>query len=114
MGTHVGNYLLTEAVIIASGTFTSDPIRIEKAQACAVHTQAIAGTALDIGYTYTVSTSRDGIYVPGEVTINASRAVIGVDDFVPEPASFMKLVITNNNGVNPLTALKVVLAVQED
>jgi len=114
MGTHVANYLLTEAVIAASGTFTSDPIGIEKAQAIAVHTQTLAGTAIDIGFTYTVSTSRDGTYVPGEVTINASRAVVGVDDFVPEPASFMKLVIDNNNGVNPLTALRVVLAVQED
>jgi hypothetical protein len=52
MGTHVANYLLTEAAIAAGGTFTSAAINIEKAQACAVHTQAIAGTALDIGFTY--------------------------------------------------------------
>jgi len=114
MGTHVGNYLITEAVILAGGTFTSPAIGIEKAQACAVHTQALAGTGVDIGYTYTLSTSKDGTYVAGEATINASRSAVGVDDWVPEPASFMKVVITNNNGANPLTALKVVLSVQED
>lgn len=113
MGTHVGNYLLTEAVIAASDTFTSAPINIEKAQACAVHLQTITGTAPDIGYTYVLSSSSGGTYVSGEVTISASRSAAGVDDFVPEPASWMKIIITNNNGVNTVTP-KVVLAVQED
>jgi len=114
MATHVANYLITEATMIASAVLTSEPIRIEKASAIAVHTQALAGTGVDVGYTYTVSTSADGVYVPGEGTLNATRSVVGVDDCVPEPASFMKLVITNNNGANPVTALRVVLAVQED
>lgn len=111
--THVANYLLTEAQIAAGGTFTSAAIRIDKAQACAVHTQSLAGAGTDIGFTYTLSSSEDGTYVPGEVTINANRVAVGVDDFVPEPASWMKVTITNNNGAAVVTP-KVVLAVQED
>lgn len=109
---HMSNYLLTEAVIAAGGTFTSAAIDIEKASACAVHLQTISGTAPDIGYTYTVSSSQDGTFVPGDVTINASRSAASVDEFTPEPASFIKVIITNNNGVNTVTP-RVVLAIQD-
>ena len=110
--THMSNYLITEAQIAAAGTFTSAALDIEKAAACAVHTQVLTGTAPDIGFTYTVSSSRDGIFVPGEATINATRGAIGVDDWAPEPASFMKIIITNNNGVNTVTPT-VVVAIQD-
>jgi hypothetical protein len=113
MSTHVANYLITEAAMIGSAVFTSAPIRIEKASACAVHLQAIAGSSAEIELTYTLSSSSDGVYVPGEATISASRTAIGVDDWVPEVASWMKLVVTNATA-GAITALKVVLAVQED
>jgi len=109
---HMSNYLITNALIAAGGTFTSAAIDIEKASACAIHLQAISGTAPDVGFTYTVSSSRDGVYVPGEVTISASRSAISVSDFAPEPASFIKIIVTNNNGANTVTPT-VVLAIQD-
>jgi len=105
------NYLLTEAQIGASGSFTSAAVNIEKAGALAVHTQSLVGAGADITYTYSVSTSTDGVFVPGEATIKANRTAIGVDDFAPEAASWIKLIITNN--VAAVVTPKVVLAVQE-
>lgn len=109
---HMSNYLVTDQQIAAGGSFTSEPINIEKATACAVHTQVLTGASPDIGFTYTVSSSLDGIFVDGEVTINANRTTIGVDDWTPEPASFVRVVITNNNGGAVVTPT-VVLAIQD-
>lgn len=110
---HVVNYLLTEAQIAAGGTFTSEAVNIEKATACAVHTQTLTGVGADIGFTYTLSSSQAGTFVAGEATVNASRGAVGCDDWTPEPASWMKVIITNNNGAAVVTP-KVVLAIQED
>jgi hypothetical protein len=108
----MSNYLITNAQIAAGGTFTSAPVNIEKALACAVHLQALVGAAPDVGFTYSVSTSSDGVFVPGEATISASRSVISVSDFAPEPASFIKIIVTNNNGAAVVTPT-VVLSVQD-
>jgi len=109
---HMSNYLVTDAQIAAAGTFTSAPINIEKALACAVHLQSIVGAAPDVAFTYTVSSSREGVFVPGEATISASRSAASVSDFAPEPASWIKIIVTNNNGAAVVTPT-VVLAVQD-
>jgi len=112
MAVMMANYLLTEAQIaVTPATFTSAPINIEKAGALAVHTQALVGVGPDITYTYTLSSSKDGTFVPGEATIKANRSAIGVDDFAPEAASWIKIIITNNAAA--VVTPKVVLAVQE-
>ena len=112
MSTHVANYLLTDAALAGSATLTSEPIRIEKAAACSIQVQSIAGTAKSVTFTYTLSNAADGTFVPGEAAI-AGLSVNGVSDWIPEVASWMKVTITNATA-NNLTALKVILAVQED
>lgn len=115
MSTHMSSYLLTEAQIAAGGTFTSDAVNIEKASALAVHLPALTGTGPDISFTYSLSTSKNGTFIEpaSPVTIGANISAVDVLDFAPEAASWIKIIVTNNNGAQTVTPT-VVLAVQED
>ena len=109
---HMSNYLITEAEIAAGGTFVSAPIDIEKAQSACLHLQALTGASADIGYSYTISTSSDGTFLTGQETTSGSETAVGLVTFTPEPASYLILTITNNNGAAVVTP-RVVLALQD-
>lgn len=111
---HMSNYKLTDAQIAAGGSFTSDAVNIEKASALAIHLNALSGTGPDITFTYSLSTSQNGTFVEpaSPVTIGANIGAVDVLDFAPEAASWIKIIITNNNGAQTVTPT-VVLAIQE-
>ena len=112
--TCMGNYLLTNAQIAAGGTFTSAPINIQKASALAVHLTSIVGAAPSLTFTYSLSSSADGTFVTpsAPATIGAAIGAADVLDFAPECASYIKIIITNNNGAAVVTPT-VILAIQE-
>ena len=104
--------LWTAEAIAHSTAVTSDPIDISKLSAAAVHVTALTGTTPDVTFTYTLSNSRAGTYVAGDVTIGANVAAAGVFDFSPEAAHYMKIITANNSGANTAT-LTAQIAVQE-
>ena len=109
---HMSNYLVTDAQIAIGGTFTSAPINIEKATAACIHLQSLVGTLPDVGFSYTVSSSRNGTYLAGLATTSASESAAVIIPFTPEPASWLKMTVTNNSGANVVTPT-VVLALAD-
>lgn len=105
--------LWSSEVVTTGATATTAAIDIGKAQAMALHLTAIAGTGIDVTFTYSLSTSRDGTFTTpaSPVTIGANIGAVDVLDFSPEAASFIKITVTNNSA-NSVT-LSAVLAVQE-
>lgn len=101
-----------QAIAAVGGTVTSDPVDISKLSAAAIHVTALTGTLPDVTFTYTLSNSREGTYVAGDVTIGANVAAAGIFDFAPEAAHFIKIIATNNSGAN-IATLTAQIAVQE-
>ena len=110
----MGTHQLWDAQVVTTGAAsTSAAIGIGQANALALHLTAIAGTALDVTFTYSLSTSRTGTFVTpvSPVTIKANAAAVDVLDFSPEAAGWIKIIATNNSA-NSVT-FSAVLAVQE-
>jgi hypothetical protein len=102
--------------IAASGATTSEPVEMGTALALALFVDSIAGTALDVTFTYSLGNTRDGAYVTptAPVTIGANIAAADVLDFAPELAKYIRIIATNNNGANPVTEMTCTLIVQEN
>ena len=111
MGTHK---LFDNVTIAASGSSTSVSVYMGNATAMALHLRAIAATAPDVTFTYDLSTNKDTDFTTpsSPVTIGVNLAAVDVLDFSPEAAKFIRIIATNNNGVNAVT-LTGILAIQE-
>lgn len=115
MATTLGVWeVIPNRTILASGTYTSDPVELSAASALALHVTAISGAAPSVTFTYSLSNSYAGTYVTptAPVTIGANIAAVDVLDFAPELARYIKITATNNNGAAPVT-LTAALAIQE-
>lgn len=107
-------YQVWSAKAITTGaTATTDALDIAKANAMALHVTTLSGTAPDVTFTYSLSSSRAGTYTTpaSPVTIGASVGTADVLDFSPEAARFIKITATNNNGGTATITAQ--LAVQE-
>lgn len=102
--------------IAASGASTSAAIEMGTALALALFVDSIAGTALDVTFTYSLGNTRDGAFVTptAPVTIGANISAADVLDFAPELAKYIKITATNNNAVNGVTEMTCTLTVQEN
>lgn len=99
--------------ITTGATSVATAIDISNASALAVHLTAIAGTALDVTFTYSLSNSFAGTYTTpsSPATIGANLGAVDVLDFAPEAARYIKITITNNSANSVVLAAS--LAVQE-
>ena len=114
MATSTGVWkLVPNETILAAGTFTSEAVEVGRATAFALHLSAISGAGLDVSFTYSLSTSKEGVFITGEEVIGVNIGALKVMDFAPELGQYMKLTVTNNNAGAPVT-LTAALVVQED
>lgn len=106
--------LLWDAVSIPqSGSSTSEPVEMGKADALALHLTAITGTNPSVTFTYSLSADGVTYVVPqSPVTIGATKAAADVMDFAPECANWIKIIATNNNA-GAAVVITANLAVQE-
>lgn len=97
-----------------SASATSEAVQMAPAGGLALHLTEITGTSPSVTFTYSLGISADGPWtVPqSPVTIGATKAAVDVMDFAPECAGWIKIIATNNNGVNHVT-ITAYLAVQE-
>ena len=102
--------------IAASGTAVAEPVEMGTALALALFVNSIAGTALDVTFTYSLGNTRTDTFTTptAPVTIGANIAAADVLDFAPELAKYIKITATNNNAVNPVTEMTCTLTVQEN
>ena len=102
-----------DAVLISNtgGTATSAAVRMDSAEALSIHTQvATTGGAIDVTYTYQVSSNVDGPFVDGNTSI-ASHTALDITGFSPEASKWIRMIATNNNGSD--VTLTSVLKIQE-
>ena len=103
-----------QTVTKTGGTSVSPEIDISKANAIALHLQTVTGTAPDVTFTYSMSSTKGGTYVTpaSPVTIKANAAAADVLDFAPEAGRFIKITATNNNAGNDVV-ISALIAIQE-
>jgi uncharacterized iron-regulated membrane protein len=94
-------------------TATSDPVRMDAAEAMSIHSQVVdtAGT-INITYTIELSSNSTGPWVASNTSIAAHTPSLDITGFSPESAKWIRLIVTNNDAT-AITNLTSVLSIQE-
>ena len=101
-----------DALVVENGTpQTSLAIRMDSAEAMSIQTQvATTAGSINIVYTYEVSSSQDGPFIPGNTTIPTQTA-LDIIGFSPEASKWIRLIATNGDAAD--VTLTAVLNIQE-